>query len=573
MPLDSAARQYAKTLYVDELERLSNEHSKLTAEINSDFIKRGLHTSGPYFSALANEGTRYVEALANALVDSRLRAHEHSHLTLDDQSVSEILRDATALCDAQGKNVATNVRGKMAGTPARAAEAISGRVEHTMSGAKARIRRRLEIARYEQTATTQETTTPIQNPPDPPVEFAEQDDTGPFKLEHAHERLGGRRYYWEYLKRFGKESSETWWKDFAIALLLAILPVVFAWGDRTVLQGALLTLEAIALLFGVVALRHLVHTSFILFRERAHPEYGGIRYTHWGYGCWGAGILLVLAALVYYAGSHRWLRKPPPVVLSLPAPLPPTFTMQVVRPSEPHGARSEYEPTKTGASQTPAQNSASQGPSHPPTIAQSPPPATFLDRVVQENRALTPDDRNRFSTELYECDQFIKHAQDIGYKENQEFGKISNDRGHGALASTVGEHIKTWRDLDSAAQDEYQALVRFQQKWQYFADKTEYVFGDNPFNAGVSLLQGAAGGMVHTLTAWSNVSSRDQNEIINMESDQQTDCERYLKQFFDWTTVTLQRVKQMRESLDPNGVVEPIRPNTPAPAPAAILGG
>lgn len=33
MPLDSAARQYAKTLYVDELERLSNEHSKLTAEL------------------------------------------------------------------------------------------------------------------------------------------------------------------------------------------------------------------------------------------------------------------------------------------------------------------------------------------------------------------------------------------------------------------------------------------------------------------------------------------------------------------------------------------------------------
>src|ERR1700741_1194151 len=139
-------------------------------------------------------------------------------------------------------------------------------------------------------------------------------------MEQVHENLHGLRYYWEYIKRFGKESCETWWKDFVIALLLAVIPILLAWGDRTVLQGASLTVEAIGLLFGVVALRHLVHTSLILFRERAHPEYGGIRYTHWGYGVWGASVLLALVAGIGYGASQGWLRKLPPVVLQVPAP-------------------------------------------------------------------------------------------------------------------------------------------------------------------------------------------------------------------------------------------------------------
>ena len=147
-------------------------------------------------------------------------------------------------------------------------------------------------------------------------------------MEQVHESSHGLRYYWEYVKRFGKESFETLLKDFAIALVLAIIPVILAWGDRNVLQGALLAVEAIGLFFGVVALRHLVHTSLILFRERAHPENGGIRYTHWGYGMWGAGLLLALIGGISYGAFHGWLRKLPAVVLNVPAPTPPTITQE-----------------------------------------------------------------------------------------------------------------------------------------------------------------------------------------------------------------------------------------------------
>jgi hypothetical protein len=204
----------------------------------------------------------------------------------------------------------------------------------------------------------------------------------------------------------------------------------------------------------------------------------------------------------------------------------------------------------------------------PPQAAQSPPPTTFLDRVVQENRGLTPDDRNRFSTELYECDQFIKQSQAVGYKLDAEFGKLSNDRQSGALAKNVDDHIKFLRDLDTSAWDQYHGLQHLQEKWQYFPDQTEYVFSDNPFNAGEGLLLNAVEGMANSLTSWSKISNRDQQEILNIEAQQQVGFETNLRQFFDWANGTLQRIKQMRQSLDPNGVVQPIPPNRGAPAPA-----
>jgi hypothetical protein len=392
-------------------------------------------------------------------------------------------------------------------------------------------------------------------------------------MDPVHENMHGVRYYWEYIKRFGKESSETWWKDFVIALLLAVIPILLTWGDRTVLQGASLTGEAVGLLFGVVALRHLVHTSLILFRERAHPEHGGVQYTHWVYGVWGASILLALVAGGAYGGFHGWLRKLPPVVLQVSAPSTPIVaSLQPVSPAQPDAARVTKTPkpsTQTGASTTPTPDTVGQTPSRtPPQIAQSAPPATFLDRVVQENRGLTPDDRNRLSTELYECDQFIKQSQAVGYKLNAEFGKLTNDRQSGALAKNVDDHIKLLRDLDTPAWNQYHGLQHLQEKWQYFPDQTEYVFGDNPFNAGVGLFVNAAEGMANSLTSWSKIANRDQQEILNIEAQQQADFETNLHQFFDWANGTLQRIKQMRQSLDPNGVVEPIRPNTAAPAPA-----
>lgn len=392
-------------------------------------------------------------------------------------------------------------------------------------------------------------------------------------MGYVHERVHAILYYWEYIKRFGKESYQTLRRDFAITLLLAIITVFLAWewGDRTMLQDALLGAEAVVLLYGLITLWHLLHTSLILFRERAHPEYGGIRYTPWGYGVWGAAIVLSLMTATAYGGFYEWIRKLPPVVLNIPAPAAPIIRPQQAVSSSRSNAIHENKTLKpvaqTGESKMRAPSTTEQTSSEvPPQVAQSPSPATFLDRVVQENRALTPDDRNRFSTELYECDQYIKQSQAVGYKLNVEFGKLGSDRASGTLAKNVDDHIKLLRRLDAPAWDQYHGLQNFQSKWQYFSDQTEYLFGDNPFNAGVGLLVNSTEGMANALTSWSKISNRDQREILNIEAQQQVEYETNLGQFFKWTNDTLERLKQMRQSLDPNAVVQPLRPKTGAPA-------
>lgn len=396
-------------------------------------------------------------------------------------------------------------------------------------------------------------------------------------MEYLHETVHGLRYYWEYLKRFGKQSCKTWVKDFVIALILAIIPIGLAWGDRGVLQNALLAIGAIALLYGFVALRHLVYTSLILFRERAHPEYGGIQYTHWVFGIWGGFIFLALIVGMSYGAFHEWLYKLPPVVLNMPAPVVPKIEFSQLLPPKEAASPREIGTVKhspqTGGSQAPTSKAASQSLQQiPPQVSQSQTPtATFLDRVVQENRALTPDDRNRFSTELYECDEFIKQGQAVAYKLNAEFGKLDNDRASGILAKDVDDHIKVLQGLDSATWAQYHGLQRFQEKWQYFEDQTQYLFGDNPFNAGEGLLVNATEGMANELTSWSKISNRDQRDILNIEAQQQNDFVGDLRQFFDWTALTLERIKQMKESLDPNATVQPIRSKVVAPARSIIF--
>jgi hypothetical protein len=388
-------------------------------------------------------------------------------------------------------------------------------------------------------------------------------------MNQSHPDAHRLRYYWEYLKRFGKESSETWRRDFLIAFLLAIIPTLLAWGNRTVWEGAVLAAVAALLLFGAFALWHLVHTSFILYHERNQPESTGIRYTHWQYGVWGIVILLGVVTVASYAVLYDPFRKTP-VVLRVPTPSPPIIAPSTgTNPPQSDGVhtKSAKPPARPGPSQPAVPNSASQPPPQATSpVIQSQQPVTFLDRVVQENRGLTPDDRNRLSNELYECDQFIKQSQAVAYKLNSEFGKLSNDRQSGALSKNVDEHIKILHDLSTSAWDRYHGLQHFQEKWQYFTNQTEYVFGDNPFNAGVGLLVNATEGMAHSLTSWSKIANRDQQDILNIEAQQQVDFEKNLRQFFDWANLTLQRVKQMRQSLDPNGVVQPLPTNAVAPA-------
>jgi len=382
-------------------------------------------------------------------------------------------------------------------------------------------------------------------------------------------RTGAIQYYWEYVKRFGKESAETFRRDFFVSILIAALTWLLGHGDRSVRDDVVLGLEATFAAFSIIALGHLVHVSHILYRERFHPETGGMEVVSRGYGVLGLTLLLMMFGIVGYISYDRLLRRMDLFAISIKGPAAP----DVSRPANPPASESKLPVKKPNpeSSAVPSQvtTPSTQAQAQPLVQAPSPArPATFLDRVVQKNRGLTPADRNRLSDVLYSADKYLKDCEALGYKLNLEFGALTRDRVSGELAKNVDDHIKVFHALKTAGWDEYHALQKFQADHEYFSDQTQYIFGDNPYNAGIGLALNGADAIENQLGEWAKIQNRSQQEILNLVGSFQSEPQTQLDTFFKWTRESLQRITQMRQSLDPNGVVQPLPSNTSAPAAA-----
>jgi hypothetical protein len=388
-------------------------------------------------------------------------------------------------------------------------------------------------------------------------------------MPHSHEDIQAHRYYWEYVKRFGKECAERFKRDFYITVVAGMIALIVAWflKDRDNTRATILTLGAVAGTFLLCAVQHLFHVTLLLFRERYHPETGGIRVVGAGYGVLG---IVLLFAMLCGSGLITYgllLRRTPDFVVNFPVPKQPIIEQNTDRTKSEHdNPTPKNSPPQTGTPQPNQPNPTVQTP--PPQNAQQPPPVTWLDRMVQENRGLTSFDREKLSQDLYAADKLLKQTQAVGYKVSTEFTKISNDRQSAALAKNVEEHIKALKDLEPAATDQYNALMKFQTDSQYFEHQTEYIFGDNPFNGGVSLMQNALAGLTADLTRWSEISNRDKPEILLLAGDFEVPYQEKLGAFLKWANVSLLRCNQMRQSLDPNRTVDPLPTGAVAPAPA-----
>jgi len=328
-----------------------------------------------------------------------------------------------------------------------------------------------------------------------------------------------------------------------------------------------LGLEATLTAFALIAVVHLLHVSLLLHRERYHPENGGIEFVSSSYGVLGLALLVIMIAVAGYGTYNALLRHTDTINISMPSPVAPPIQRIGIPPARETGRSTETPKLSAHPIQS---QPATPNPQMQPSIQVSPqqqaPPVTFLDRVVQKNRGLTPADRNRLSDVLYSADKFLKQCQGLGYKVNSEFGLLNRDRQSGALAKNVNDHIKSFKDLDVVGWEQYHALQKFQSDNQYFSEQTEYIFGDNPFNAGVGLTLNVIEGMTGRLSDWSEIQNREQPKVLELVGSFQSEYETQLNQFFQWASISLQRITQMRQSLEPNGVVQPLPSNVTAPA-------
>ena len=552
------------------MEEILKEQATELARVRQDHAARNMTLSGNYFTTQAKVYVRNAELLSQARADSLLQAYEKAGIALNDTAFAEIRTEVAQFCEQQGRNIVqalTNGIGQSFGNqaPSGLREALSGQVVSQISGVSARVTRKLSIIQDERKLaarnaaagqTTAQTNTG-QSTPSHRNGAAAGPLAAPKPIPHAKPHL----YYWRFLLEFGQECYRTWRWELLASLVVSFVTYLMTKGDDPLAwRNFKVAFLATAITLAAFAFWHLVRTPWLVHRSVNASAEATI---HWSSAVFGIVVLIGLGAGVYLAVGYL-IAVPSPPLVKIVAPPPPATLAQAQEIPQKANKTSSVPPS-VNASQSPSARSQTPSPT-PPQVAQSGAPATFLDRVVQENRSLTPDDRNRLSTELYECDQFIKQSQVVGYKLNQEFGKLNNDRQSGALAKNVDEHIKVLRDLGISAMDQYHGLQRLQEKWQYFPNQTEYVFGDNPYNAGVGLLANATEGMANALTSWSKIANRDQRDILNIEAQQQVDFEKNLRQFFDWANVSLQRIRQMRQSLDPNGVVQPLPTNAVAPA-------
>jgi len=376
-------------------------------------------------------------------------------------------------------------------------------------------------------------------------------------------------YYWEFLKRFGEESSLSWFRVIWASIALIPIFLFLTWpSDKHAWDTARLGLEGNFVFYSLIVIFQLARTPYLLHRERSLPEYEGERIVRALYGVYGIGLLCLLVAISGYWIVKPWIGQSSTLVVM--APTTPQIILGNQTASDPPRGPANLGKLPQATSPTPARMTASPSATVQPSTqtgssaSQSAAPQTQLDRVVQTDRNLTPDDRNRLSNALYDYSQVLDSGTTLGYKVFNELGKINQDLQSTNLVTNVDVHIKTLHDITPLAKEYYKTLEQTINKGRYYSDQTDYIFGDNPYNLGPNAIINTTEGFANYLTDWAKAANR--KEVLNLVSPQANDYNQMMTRFMQWVQGCRQRLDQVKRSIQPNGVVQPIPSSTPAPA-------
>lgn len=333
MPLDTVGRQYADKLYQESLEEILKTQSAELVEVNKDFATRNMTMPGAYFTAQAQVYLRNAERLAQARVDSLLRAYEKSEVPLDNAAFQEISAEVAQVCEHHGRNIVQALSDRIGQSLANQApsgfrEAISGQVLSGMSGVSARLIRRLGILRDEaelasrQAAASQPVTQTEHT--QSRVGAGNGSSTGtpsapPREFRHSRPRL----YYWRFFLEFGRECYRTWRWELLASLGVSFLTYLIAKSDDPFAwRNFKIAFLATALTLAAFAFWHLIRTPWIVHRS---ANTGDEPTLHWSFAIFGIAVLFGLIAGGYFSVGYLRAVPLPPVIkiVAPPPPIPP----------------------------------------------------------------------------------------------------------------------------------------------------------------------------------------------------------------------------------------------------------
>jgi hypothetical protein len=152
---------------------------------------------------------------------------------------------------------------------------------------------------------------------------------------------------------------------------------------------------------------------------------------------------------------------------------------------------------------------------------------------------------------LYEFSQMLEKMTTLGYKANLELGQTSSEVHDGSIVKDYETRTKKLREISTSGKEIARAflLSREAEKWRYYSEQMEYVFGDNPDNLGPNAIINATEGYANTLDQWSSIKDRENKSALNLLSAPQAESDRFLHTFFDWRGGCETRLQQMKQSI------------------------
>jgi hypothetical protein len=314
---------------------------------------------------------------------------------------------------------------------------------------------------------------------------------------------------------------------------------------------AFLTLTVILALgcLTVVALRDVTTKKAFIYAPSG--SFANLPSKNWkiGFSVGCAVLLSLIAAGIVRYGRFLAAKKDAPVAQAptthtepmVPLNPIPSGIHQPPKMEHPIGAKSN-KPALPAAPQFAAPAAASGG------GAVSSPPSQ-LDLLSQTNKNLSKSDRDRLANAFFDYSQLLNDGNTVWGKANLEGGQLRNAWQRGSITRDFDSHQKTLHEILVAAQDYAKEFRRVRAKWEYYPAQTDYIFGPEPENISINLLEGAVHAYADYLDRWAEIQNKDEKQISFLFEPEQNSYEDAMTRFAHWRQDCDRRLVQMKQSI------------------------
>jgi hypothetical protein len=174
-------------------------------------------------------------------------------------------------------------------------------------------------------------------------------------------------------------------------------------------------------------------------------------------------------------------------------------------------------------------------------------PQTQLERLALINKNYSKSDRDRLAAAFYEFSQSLDHGRNLMSLLNVEHGAINTEGAN--IANNYQSHITKLREIAPQTKQYAKDFMELRNKWNYYREQTEYVFGDNPDNLGPGSLTNGAEGLANYLESWGAIPNKNNDNVLNLLATSKNECYARILTFSNWYYGCKARLEQMKASI------------------------